>query len=307
MKKNMAVVVGIVKNLNGEILLGLRPDGSFMAGFWELPGGKVEPGETPKTALKRELLEELDIKAAQLCHRLDMHYEYPDRVVNISVFDITSYQNVPTGHEGQSLAWLQLSTLKNNAAQYPLLPTMSRIINSLTLQTTYWITPQGVSFVQIEQQLKQGIKQIQLRLKDKTIDYQTQLTETQKLTQQYGGVILLNHPCSLDNPKQHIHLSSLQLMNLKARPIDDKYLLGASVHNQAELTQAHKIGADFAVLSPILTTTSHPTAKPLGWDEAQQFILSAKLPVYCLGGLQKHHLTKANTIGAIGIAGISQL
>ena len=302
--KKISVVVGIIKNDQQEILLALRQNNAFMSGFWELSGGKIETGETPEQALRREFKEELNINIVHNKHRINITHQYPDRIVDIMVFDILSYRGIACGYEGQKIAWVGLDKINH----YQLLPTIARIIASINLPPLYWITPDKVKLSDIEDKLSQGIRQIQLRIKQAwTTEHQTLLVQAQALCRQYNAHLLLNRLVLDEQTDCHLHLNSSCLMKTNHRPIDDQYLLGVSAHNELELAQASKIQADFAVLSPILPTKTHLKAKPLGWQKAEALIKNAKLPVYCLGGLNRDDLAQAKSIGAVGIAGISQL
>ena len=94
-------------------------------------------------------------------------------------------------------------------------------------------------------------------------------------------------------------------MLLTKRPINLQRLLGVSVHNKKELKQAYIIQADFALLSPVKKTITHPNAKAIGWEKSLKLIKKARLPVYLLGGMNKDDLKEAKKINAQGIAGIT--
>ncbi len=108
-----------------------------------------------------------------------------------------------------------------------------------------------------------------------------------------------------------VHLDSARLMSLSARPFlssgSSRLWVGASCHNAKELAHAGRLGADFAVVSPVLETASHPGALPLGWTGFRDLTELAVLPVYALGGMTPRHVTQAYEHGAQGIAGISSL
>jgi 8-oxo-dGTP diphosphatase len=104
-------------------------------------------------------------------------------------------------------------------------------------------------------------------------------------------------------PCDGIHLTHTALHQWQTRPSTLRWL-SASCHSSEELAKAAALGADFAVLSPVLPTLTHPDAVALGWEHFGQLVSKATIPVYALGGLQKAHLSTAHSLGAQGIAGI---
>ena len=80
---------------------------------------------------------------------------------------------------------------------------------------------------------------------------------------------------------------------------------GASCHDAAELAAARALGADYAVLGPVLPTGSHPGAKVLGWGGFESLARNAGMPVYAIGGLRPDHVAEAQRYGGQGVAGIS--
>lgn len=99
------VVAGIIWR-EGRYLGVRRPEGKAMAGLWEFPGGKIEPGEDPAAALVRELAEELDIAAGPPEFWREKIHEYPALTVRLSFFHIRDFKGVPRPLEGQGLRWL---------------------------------------------------------------------------------------------------------------------------------------------------------------------------------------------------------
>ena len=112
---------------DGRILLAQRPEGKSLAGLWEFPGGKVEPGETPESALIRELKEELTIDtfASCLAPLTFASHSYPDFHLLMPLFACRKWQGIATGAEGQNLAWVRPNDLRNYPmppADLPLIP-----------------------------------------------------------------------------------------------------------------------------------------------------------------------------------------
>jgi 8-oxo-dGTP diphosphatase len=86
------------------------------------------------------------------------------------------------------------------------------------------------------------------------------------------------------------------------RPLDIEQWVAASCHSAPELEHAARIGVDFAVLSPVAATVSHPGAQPLGWGRFRELVAAVPFPVYALGGMQLPDLATARAHGAQGIA-----
>ena len=116
------VVVAAVALIDrdGRILLAERPEGKSMAGLWEFPGGKVELGETPETALIRELQEELAIDTWQSCLAplTFASHTYEDFHLLMPLFACRKWNGTPTPQEGQRLAWAPVKDLRS----YPMPP-----------------------------------------------------------------------------------------------------------------------------------------------------------------------------------------
>lgn len=112
---------------DGRVLLAARPAGKSMAGLWEFPGGKVEPGETPEAALMRELHEELGISTWESCLAplTFASHAYDDFHLLMPLFVCRKWEGVPQAREGQRLAWVRPEALRDYPmppADVPLIP-----------------------------------------------------------------------------------------------------------------------------------------------------------------------------------------
>ena len=98
---------------DGRVLLAQRPAGKPMAGLWEFPGGKVNPGETPETALIRELAEELgiDVAASCLAPLTFASFTYPEFHLLMPLYVCRKWSGIPMAREGQRLAWVRPTRL----------------------------------------------------------------------------------------------------------------------------------------------------------------------------------------------------
>jgi 8-oxo-dGTP diphosphatase len=111
------VAAVVLVDADGRVLLAQRPDGKSMAGLWEFPGGKVDPGETPEAALIRELREELgiDVAASCLAPYTFASHAYPDFHLLMPLYVCRKWSGIPLAREGQRLAWVRPARLVDYA------------------------------------------------------------------------------------------------------------------------------------------------------------------------------------------------
>ncbi len=128
------VVAAVLIDADGRVLLAQRPKGKSMAGFWEFPGGKLQAGETPESALIRELNEELGIHTWDSClapisfashaYTGENAGDSGDFHLLMPVFACRKWQGIAQGREGQNLAWVWPKDLKT----YQMLPADAPLI-----------------------------------------------------------------------------------------------------------------------------------------------------------------------------------
>lgn len=102
----VAVASGILQRADGCVLLAERPEGKLSPRHWELPGGKIDPGEDPKAALIREIHEEIGVRAHRVTEWAAYRHQYPGRMLHIHALRVTEWSGVPFGREGQRLRWV---------------------------------------------------------------------------------------------------------------------------------------------------------------------------------------------------------
>lgn len=127
--RTVNVVAVALIDAAGRLLVAQRPEGKSLAGLWEFPGGKIEPGETPEAALLRELAEELDIEvAAEALEALSfVSHGYPDFHLLMLLYVCRRWQGEARSLEGQPLRWVTLAEL----AALPMPPADIPLVASL--------------------------------------------------------------------------------------------------------------------------------------------------------------------------------
>ncbi|MCA0941314.1 8-oxo-dGTP diphosphatase MutT [Salipiger pacificus] len=133
MKKIVLVSAVALIDVEGRVLLAQRPEGKSMAGLWEFPGGKVEPGETPEAALVRELHEELGIETWNSCLAplTFASHAYDDFHLLMPLFACRKWHGVPQAREGQVLKWARARELTDYPmppADVPLIPILRDLL-----------------------------------------------------------------------------------------------------------------------------------------------------------------------------------
>jgi 8-oxo-dGTP diphosphatase len=303
-KPYVEAAVAVLRRPNGQVLLGQRPEGKPWAGWWEFPGGKIEQGETPFHALQRELHEELGVEAEVAYPWLTRTFEYPERVVTLRFFVIPQWRGEPHGRENQQLSW----QFPQQVEVGPMLPANAPILDALGLPSVYAITNlqemgRERFSASLQRALEQGLRMLQVREKQFPSDEQARFcAEVVALARPYGARVLFNGEIEIAKQADAdgVHLSSARLMALSERP--QGMLCAASCHTLAELAHAEQLGCDFVLLSPVMTTQSHPEVPPLGWQDFRSMLTDYSLPVYALGGMRPELLTQAWSNGAHGIA-----
>ena len=307
------VMAGVLRDGQGRVLLAQRPPGKHLAGLWEFPGGKLEPGEAPLHALVRELHEELGIHidAADGTPLIRVPWRYGERELLLDAWQFTRWQGTPASLEGQALQW----SLPTRVDMATLAPADRPILQVLRLPSLYAITPADVAPEQarawqlrLDAALAQGVRLLELRLPLWAVAQVRALAaRLQRHAVQRGANILLNG--DIDGARSlgegvGVQLKSAQLHTLVERPLPWAQVVGASCHDAPELERAARAGADFATLSPVAATASHPGMQALGWHRFQTLADAAALPVYALGGMAPAQVDEACRHGAQGVAGI---
>jgi 8-oxo-dGTP diphosphatase len=297
----------ILRNGGREFLLAQRPPGKVYAGYWEFPGGKVEPGETIRAALVRELQEELGIAVQAATPWLTRRFVYPHATVRIHFWRVTAWEGeigVTAPVEHSAVAWLKRSEPPRVA---PVLPANGPILNALTLPTVMGITHcseigEDGELARLETAASRGVGLIQVREKSLPEGPRAWFAQSVvEMARSRGLTVVINDdPALATRLHAGLHLPAERLRRTSERP--NAPLVGASCHDGEELCQAAALGLDYALLGPVMPTPTHPDQAGLGWDAFTDLVAETEIPVFALGGLRLEHLDTAQSRGAHGIA-----
>ena len=287
------VAAAVLQRPDGAFLLAQRPQGKVYAGYWEFPGGKIEPGEPADKALARELHEELGIDIGPAYPWLTRVFTYPHGTVRLNFFRVQAWKGEPHPREDQAISWQQSAA----PMAAPMLPANAPVLASLALPAEYGITSAahyGIAemLARIERRLQRGMKMLQVREPDLDESEKKAFTrQAIRLAHDYGCKVLVK---SAFPGADGIHFTATQLAVLKERP---EGLAAASCHTREELKRAMALELDFAVLGPV-----KDKSPALGWDRFRELAAFSSIPIYAIGGLTHADMEDAWRAGAHGLA-----
>lgn len=131
--KKINVAAGILIDKNNRVLITQRIEGKLLKGFWEFPGGKLNIGENPEIALKRELEEELGISVISYEPFMQLEHCYYNQAVNIDFFLVHKWLGSIVGLDGQNIQWVKISRLPKKKlleADIPIIKALQEICHS---------------------------------------------------------------------------------------------------------------------------------------------------------------------------------
>jgi len=308
--RHVEVVAGVIRDARGRVLLARRTEGRDLAGLWEFPGGKHEPGESAEAALARELLEELGIEVDVGAALINVPQRYPDKRLRLDVRGIAAWRGHARGLEGQALVWVPPQKL----ASYAMPPADRPVVAALLQPAHYLVTPAPGNddeawLARLEQALANGVRRVHLRAPElEATRWRSLVARAANVCRQAGAEALVNGDAALANELGlGLHLPSRQLHGLSDRPVPPDRPLAASCHDVDDLLAAQALGCDFAVVGTLKPTPSHPGIDGIGWEGFAALREHVSLPIYAIGGLGPADVEEARAHGAQGIAAIRGL
>jgi 8-oxo-dGTP diphosphatase len=309
----MHVMAGLMIGGDGRVLLAERPKGKHLAGFWEFPGGKLEPGERPLEALARELREELGIDLQSAEPLIRVPWTYDDRSLVLDAWRVDRWHGAPQSLEGQALQWCHPMAIDPER----MTPADRPILQALRLPDTYVITPPNVTLDQsgelrlwIGEVVRSGVRLLQLHLPLWPVESVRKLVEDLlPLARIHAVQLLLNG--DIEGARTlgiGVHFNEEQWLSARERPLPWRQLIGVSCHDASQLAKATEIRADFATLSladaPADGSESVLRAR---WADFLSLAEQASLPVYAMGDAGSLQVAQARRNAAQGVVLIREL
>lgn len=290
-RKVTDVAVGVLLRPDGAVLLADRPVGKPYAGYWEFPGGKVEPGESVTQALARELHEELGVDIGPATPWVRFEFDYPHAYVRLHFCRVYAWQGVPTSREAQRLAFFRM----DEPAPAPLLPAAVPALRWLRLpERAAWVELARHALADLDAALAGGLRLILLRGAAQPHDASV-IARVQSRAAAFGAM-LIGDAAAVATEGQWV--TEHDIARSTRRSAAD--WLGAAVTSRAGIDAAARQGMDFTLAGPVLPSHGNDDA-PLGWHGVQSMLDGVPLPTYVHGGLAPQDLERARHAGAHGI------
>ena len=296
--RSIHVVAAVITDARGRILLNRRTGDSDMAGLWEFPGGKREPGETSEQALARELHEELGIEAEVGEWLMDVPQLYPDKRLRLEVRHVRQWKGSARGREGQAITWV----MPDKLTRYSMPPADQPAVAALLQADRYLVTPEpgadAAAWLDgLQAAVEGGIRRVQVRAPRGEMAREAVECVGRHVELLFSRDIELARELGVG-----VHLGGEQLLQIERRPLPDSVPVAASCRDLAQLQAAQRLGCDFVVLGPVQATANHPGAVPLDWGGFERLREQVALPIYATGGIAASDLGQARRHGAQGVA-----
>ncbi|NNF17987.1 MAG: Nudix family hydrolase [Gammaproteobacteria bacterium] len=309
------VVAAVLRSAEGHVLIQERPPGKDMSGYWEFPGGKVQPGEAAWDALARELHEELGVTARAGQPLITLHHTYEERSVRLEMWDVEHWRGVAHPRENQTLSWCAVADL--DAVR--LLPADGPVITALRLPHVHLVTPDlcgsAADFLKTLTATVAAHRLSMVTLRQ-TVCSDTQYyglarAVVQALAPLGCDVLLHGNPAERVTWVEEIGAGGFHLC--ASDPVDTASLernghwLAMSCHTLEQLHRAADAHVDFGLLGPLVSTVSHSGVQPLGWEQFNDLVSEMNFPVYAQGGLRPCDGDRSRAAGAQGISALRGL
>lgn len=298
------VAVSVVRASDGRVLLAERTARQLSAGQWELPGGKIDPGETAMQAAARELDEEVGIQAQVLQPWLIHEHAFKTQRVRLHFFLVTDWRGQAHGREGQRLAWVdpavptELPLLASNRRAWLALGLPAEIVQIGAAQTGGLEACMAL----LSQALAAGAGLLQLDAPPLAADQRVAYARRAAALAQRHGARIIFSGSALEARRAGVtglHSSAPELWRLSARP--PLALWSVSCQDTADLARASALAADLVLLAPVQGAGGNSSLASMGCERVRQLAASVPLPLFVQGDPGCDTLQDARQAGAHGL------
>ena len=306
MKDVISCSIGLIQSEDSKLLYIERIKNPYQGQF-EFPGGKIRNSETPKSAIIRELKEELDIKVTKTRFIGNIYHNYPEFKVTLYVFSIDNYEGeIKSINRG--LCYRSLYELKNgfNAIQSCMkVLKLNLLLPKIKILECNQVLLNNADLPKID---NDDISSQMIRLRNLKASENIQPDILNRFIKNNPHNYIIDYPCEKFFHERFvgIHFKSKYLSTLKSIP-KDTTLYSASCHNLEEVEHANRLELDYILISPVLLA-KHIHQQTLGWDGFRKLSEKANMPTYALGGIcsNDHDYALSLKYGGFGIAGIKK-
>ncbi len=294
------VAVGVLVRPDGAVLLADRPAGKPYAGYWEFPGGKIEPGESVEAALARELREELGVRIHGSEPWTVIEYDYPHAYVRLYFRRVFAWDGEPRPEEGQRLRFQH----PDDEPPSPLLPAAVPALRWAQLPSVTVLSPGNLADAAavaswVDDRLVRGARRLLLRESRLSVAAAASpvLRAAVAQARAYGAQLLVDAAaCGADPTGNWMggwYWDSQALRGRPRRPAATTSV-GGGVRDHADLVRAAAAGCDFAVME------TEPGRVP-DWETIADLCRESPLPVYVPLAPTAPTLARARSLGAQGL------
>ena len=304
------VVLGAVVDERGRYLLSLRSGNRVGADYWELPGGKIEDGETAEQALVREVCEEINLTVDDFHFVCTTTPAQAIQPVRLHLYRITRWSGKLHHNLGQEILWCTPKQIRS----LRILPSSLPLLDCLACPPLLCITPPvpekdvgsalfAHALTRVDELQRCGEKAMLLWRQPEwsmaSIEQAVAHLLPECRSRQIPFALAYHADLAQKYHTDFIHYSATQF---RARPANISVPCGSAYH---ELTDIQSdLTPTYALISPVKTTRSKPQATPLGWPKFSELATRSEAVNYALGGMRVQDLSSARQAGAYGIAGI---
>lgn len=295
------VVAAVIRDAEGKVLIAKRPSDKHQGGKWEFPGGKVEKGESRRSALVREIKEEIGIDVVHSARLISVYHEYDDMAIYLDVYEVLQWSGAAEGREGQPIRWVTMDEL----CEYDFPEANAPIVEAVCLPKHLQVMNVAKGAADFRAQfianIQSGYRLFLQRFEGEEVNYKPSHEEINWILDtaaNHNVKVMFETPPSLVRSDYCLHLNASELQKAQEKP--SAMRVSATCSTLDELFKAQRLNLDFILIGPVLTDSTGSN-KVIGWPTFQSLSARVNIPVYAMGGVAEKDMELAREYGAQGI------